>query len=216
MALKFYFRVPERYVRGFRVRMHLQDLSNDDFRLAKRISGLLRGYEHKDLQPHHRHIPPDFDADLYLNFEGMYAFLKKRFRYIFRYTLSREDLYLILKTQDRFVCTIEAGKAGQYSTMNMPYKILQVKAIQGHDQGLIDEVGTYPLVKSIISMDPDYDLDDMKLGFLPRIPCFPHLEEKPVAEEFRILYHYTSWASLQAIICCGIFPEPLLARATST
>ena len=102
-------------------------LAYDDLRLAKRISGLLRGYEHKDLQPHHRHIPPDFDADLKLNFEGMYGFLKKRFRF----TLSREDLYLFLKTQDRFMCDIEAGKVGQLSTLNMPYKILRVRACQG-------------------------------------------------------------------------------------
>ena len=53
-------------------------------------------------------------------------------------------------------------------------------------------------------MDPDFDIED--LGFIPRIPCYPHLDENPVAEEFKILYHYTSWAALQAIICCGIFP----------
>ena len=46
----------------------------------------------------------------------------------------------------------------------------------------------------------------MKLGFILRIPCYPHLNEQPVLEEFKILYHYTSWSSLQAIICCGIFP----------
>ena len=61
-------------------------------------------------------------------------------------------------------------------------------------------------MKSIICLDPDYDIEDMKLGFLPRIPIYPHLDEMPIPEEFRILYHYTSWASLQAIICCGIFP----------
>ena len=34
----------------------------------------------------------------------------------------------------------------------------------------------------------------MKLGFIPRIPCYPHLNEHPVPEEFKILYHYTSWS----------------------
>ena len=69
---------------------------------------MLRLYEHKDLKPHHRHIPPDFNADLFLGFEGTYGFLKKRFRY----TLS-----------DRFMCVIEAGHRGQSSTWDMPYKI---------------------------------------------------------------------------------------------
>ena len=36
-------------------------LSYDDFKFAKRVSGLLRGYDHKFLEPHHRHILPEFD-----------------------------------------------------------------------------------------------------------------------------------------------------------
>ena len=47
---------------------NIAPLDGDDFRFAKRISGLLRGCEHKDLKPHHRHIPPDFNADLFLSF----------------------------------------------------------------------------------------------------------------------------------------------------
>ena len=82
------------------------------------------------------------------------------------------------------MCTIEAGQRGQVTTMDMPYKITQVRACQGHDQSLIDKVGTYPLVKTIISMDPDFDVEDLRLGFIPRIPCYPHLEEKLVPEEF--------------------------------
>ena len=39
-------------------------------------------------------------------------------------------------------------------------------------------------------MDPDFDVEELKLGFIPRILCYPHLEEKPVAEEFKILYQY--------------------------
>ena len=118
---------------------NIAPLNADGFKFAKRISGLLRDYEHTDLQPHHRHIPPDFNADLCLNFEGVYTFLKK----CFRYYLSRDNLCLILKTQDRLICMIEAGQLDQFTTMGMPFRIT-------HGQTLIEKVGTYPLVKTII------------------------------------------------------------------
>ena len=115
-------------------------LNYDDFKFAKRVSGLLRGYDHKFLEPHHRHIPLEFDDQLYLNFESMYSYLKKRFRA----QLSKQDLYLILRTQDRFMCRIEAGVVGELTTLDMPYRITHVKACQGHDQSLIKKVGTAP------------------------------------------------------------------------
>ena len=180
----------------------LRRLNPDDFKFAKRISGLLRGYEHKYLEAHHRNIPPDFDEQLYLNFEGMYAFLKKRFRV----QLSKQDLYLILRTQDRFMCRIEAGIVGELTTLDMPYRITHVKACQGHDQSLIEKVGTSLLAKQVISLDYDFSVDDLAKGLYPKVPIYPHLTEVEVPDEFRIIYHYTSCSSLQAIICTGIFP----------
>jgi hypothetical protein len=53
-------------------------------------------------------VPPDFDEQLYLNFEGMYNFLRRRFRA----HLSNQNLYLILRSQDRFMCKIESGVVG--------------------------------------------------------------------------------------------------------
>ena len=35
-------------------------LGHDDFKFSKRVTGLLRGYDHKFLEAHHRHIPPEF------------------------------------------------------------------------------------------------------------------------------------------------------------
>ena len=43
-------------------------------------------------------------------------------------------------------------------------------------------------------------------GLYPKVPIYPHLTEVEVPDEFRIIYHYTSCSSLQAIICTGIFP----------
>eukprot|EP00435_Cladocopium_sp_Y103_P066794 s839_g29.t1 len=43
---------------------NIAPLNGDDFRFAKRISGFLRGYEHRDLQPWHKIIPPEFHRDL--------------------------------------------------------------------------------------------------------------------------------------------------------
>ena len=177
-------------------------LSHDDFKFSKRVTGLLRGYDHKFLEAHHRHTPPEFDEELYLNFESMYAYLRKRHRA----QLSRQDLYLILRTQDRFMCRIQAGIVGELTTMDMPYRITHVKACQGHDQSLIDKVGTAPLVKQIISLDYQFTVEDLKKGFYPRVPIYPHLAEAEVSEEFKVIYHYTSWDSLQQIICTGIFP----------
>jgi len=80
---KWYFFSPgtgERREFTIRCTEDLGRLSYDDFKFAKRVSGLLRGYDHKFLEPHHRHIPPEFDDQLYLNFESMYSYLKKRFR----------------------------------------------------------------------------------------------------------------------------------------
>ena len=180
----------------------LGHLNYDDFKFSKRVTGLLRGYDHKFLEAHHRHIPPEFDEELYLNFESMYAYLRKRHRA----QLSRQDLYLILRTQDRFMCRIQAGIVGELTTMDMPYRITHVKACQGHDQSLIDKVGTAPLVKQIISLDYQFTVEDLKKGFYPRVPIYPHLAEAEVSEEFKVIYHYTSWDSLQQIICTGIFP----------
>ena len=180
----------------------LGHLSHDDFKFSKRVTGLLRGYDHKFLEPHHRHIPPEFDDQLYLNFESMYSYLKKRYRA----QLSKQDLYLILRTQDRFMCRIEAGIVGELTTLDMPYRITHVKACQGHDQSLIDKVGTAPLFKQIISLDYQFTVEDLKRGLYPRVPIYPHLAEAVVAEEFRVIYHYTSWNALQQIICTGIFP----------
>ena len=180
----------------------LGHLNYDDFKFSKRVTGLLRGYDHKFLEPHHRHIPPEFDDELYLNFESMYSYLRKRYRA----QLSKQDLYLILRTQDRFMCRIEAGIVGELTTLDMPYRITHVKACQGHDQSLIDKVGTAPLVKQIISLDYQFTVEDLKRGLYPRVPIYPHLAEAEVPEEFRVIYHYTSWDALQQIICTGIFP----------
>ena len=113
---------------------------------------------------------------------------------------------MILRTQDRFMCRIEAGVVGELTTLDMRYRITHVKACQGHDQSLIEKVGTAPLVKQIISLDYQFTVEDLKRGLYPRVPIYPHLAEAEVAEEFRIIYHYTSWSALQQIICAGIFP----------
>jgi len=126
------------------------------------------------LEPHHRHIPPEFDDQLYLNFESMYSYLKKRFRA----QLSKQDLYLILRTQDRFMCRIEAGVVGELTTLDMPYRITHVKACQGHDQSLIEKVGTAPLVKQIISLDYQFTVEDLKRGLYTRGSRFIHTWRK--------------------------------------
>ena len=168
----------------------LGHLSHDDFKFSKRITGLLRGYDHKFLEPHHRHIPPEFDEDLFLNFEDMYAYLKKRFRA----QLSKQDLYLILRSQDRFMCRIQAGIVGELTTLDMPYRITHVKACQGHDQSLIDKVGTAPLVKQIISLDYQFTVEDLKRdstqGF-PFIPTWRKLRSQRSSGLFTIILHGT-------------------------
>ena len=70
----------------------------------------------------------------------------------------------------------------------MPYRITHVKACQGHDQTLIDKVGTAPHVKQVISLDYQFGVEELGRGLYPRVPIFPHLAEAEVAEEFRIVY----------------------------
>ena len=71
-----------------------------------------------------------------------------------------------------------------------------MKACQGHDQTLIEKVGTAPLVKQIISLNYDFSVDDLAKGLYPRVPIYPHLTEAEVPEEFRIIYHYTRHGAL--------------------
>ena len=98
------------------------------------------------------------------------------------------------------MCRIESGVVGELTTLDIPYRITHVKACQGHDQSLIEKVGTSPLAKQVISLDYDFSVDDLAKGLYPKVPICPHLTEVEVPEEFRIIYHYTSWSSLQAII----------------
>ena len=92
-------------------------LNFDDFKICQACVWLVAWLRPQYLEPHHRIIPPEFDNQLYLNFEGMYSYLRKRYRA----HLSKQDLYLILRTQDRFMCRIEAGVVGELTTLDMPY-----------------------------------------------------------------------------------------------
>jgi len=66
------------------------------------------------------------------------------------------------------MCRIEAGVVGEQTTLDMPYRITHVKACQGHDQTLIEKVGTAPLVKQNISFDYDFSVDDLAKGLYIR------------------------------------------------
>jgi hypothetical protein len=65
---------------------------------------------------------------------------------------------------------------------------------------------TSPFAKRVICVDHDFTVEDQANGTLPRVPIYPHLAEVEIPEEFKVIYHYTSWSALQAIICTGIFP----------
>ena len=181
----------------------LGHLSYDDFKFSKRVTGLLRGYDHKFLEPHHRHIPPEFDDELYLNFESMYSYLRKRYRA----QLSKQDLYLILRTQGQVHVSHWSWNCPgnwQLWTCRTASRMWRPAKVTTNPSSTRWGRLRWSSRSSRLTTSSRWKI--WRGGLYPRVPIYPHLAEAEVAEEFRVIYHYTSWNALQQIICTGIFP----------
>ena len=166
-------------------------LSDEEDKVSRRATALLRGYDAKNFKPYHRRVPPEVDDELYIGFEAIYQYCKRRNWNL----LSRETMYQILKSERRFACIIQAGRPGELTPMGLPFLIKKVKAIQGHEQSLLDRTGDQHVAVQIITCDREYGHEELAAGKYPRSPSYPHLLEGTVPSELKIIYHYT-----------GIFP----------
>ena len=110
-------------------------LHGDEFWFSKRVTSLLRGYDHAKLKAHHRITPPDFDYGLFVEYEPTYHYLRKRYVA----NLSHEDFMMILKKNERFEVVVEVGRRGELTDLGLPYRVAQIRAIQGHEQQLIED-----------------------------------------------------------------------------
>ena len=141
-------------------------LQGDEFWFSKRITSLLRGYDHAKPKAHHRIAPPDFDYGLFVEYEPTYHYLRKRYVA----NLSHEDFMMILKKNERFEVVVEVGRRGELTDLGLPYRVAKIRAIQGHEQQLIDAYSMEALAKTAFKMDPKYTTVHVAGGEHPRQP----------------------------------------------
>ncbi len=94
-------------------------LHGDEFWSSKRVTSLLRGYDHAKSKAHHRITPPEFDYGLYVEYEPTYHYLRKRYVA----NLSHEDFIKILKKNERFEVVVEVGRRGNSRTWVCPIEL---------------------------------------------------------------------------------------------
>ncbi len=86
----------------------------------------------------------------------------------------------------------------------MPYRVVKLRAIQGHEQQLIDAYSAEALGKKAFRMDPVYTSGHVANGNHPRQPLVPHLCTEYVGP--KMVYHYTDRDSAEQIVKMGLFP----------
>ena len=175
-------------------------LHGDEFWLSKRVTSLLRGYDHARSKSHHKIIPPEFDYGLYVEYEPTYHYLRKRYVA----NLSHEDFIRLLKKNDRFEVVVEVGRRGELTDLGLPYRVVKLRAIQGHEQNLIDAYSAEALAKTCFKMDPIYSTVHVSAGEHPRQPLVPHLCNQSLGP--KLVYHYTDRDNAEMVVKMGLFP----------
>ena len=126
---------------------------------------------------------------------GPTPFLKRRFRA----QLSREDLYLLIRTQDRFLVKIEAGQRGQLTSIwQCRIGLWEIRALPGprlhdHREGgnlSFGEAHHQPSTRNF------HERRTSGWGWCRGIPNYSSIQRSlELPEEiFASFYHYTSWA----------------------
>ena len=84
----------------------LDHLSSDQVWLSRRISGLLRGWEHTNKR--NRVPPPAFQKGLWMEFSHVYMYIKKKYRQ----SLTIDDMLVVLTSNHRFMMEIKVAPKG--------------------------------------------------------------------------------------------------------
>ena len=87
-------------------------------------------------------------------------------------TLSHEDFFKILKKNGRFEAVVEVGRLAELTDLGLPYRIVKLLALQGHEQNLVDASDPEG---NMMTLDPNYSIASYACGKHPKEPKVPHL-----------------------------------------
>ena len=107
--------------------------NQDAWWLAKKMCGLLRGFDHE--QRNYKVAPPELDSDLWVSFKDAFTYIKRRYIK----DLSLPLMVRMLKGNHRFMVQIRnteetADGSRVRGFGNLAYVITAVKCIQGHSR----------------------------------------------------------------------------------
>ena len=177
----------------------LDHLSSDQVWLSRRISGLLRGWEHTNKR--NRVPPPAFQKGLWMEFSHVYMYIKKKYRQ----SLTIDDMLVVITSNHRFMMEIKVAPKGTLVGGKRPYTPMRLKAIQHHNDWSYQNVEeALPEHERFIVLDPEYGVAEYNSGKFPRMPVNAHGRVEDIQPT--IVYHYTHHASIQDIINMGLIP----------
>ena len=180
--------------------------NQDAWWLAKKMCGLLRGFDHE--RRSYKVAPPELDSDLWVGFKEAFTYIKRRYVK----DLSLPLMVRMLKGNHRFMVQIRTtGENADGSRArgfgNLAYTITAVKCIQGHSRTATDHpqrslIGS---VRRVMTGNPwRYGPEEYAEGKSPGITMFPHLITHLLRP--KVLYHYTTLDTLTSVLAVGLFP----------
>ena len=179
---------------------NLANLNSKQVWISRRVSGLLRGWEHSR-QSWHKVQPPSFDAGLWMDFGKVYSFIKRKYDV----NLTNDELLTVITSNHRFMLEVRIAPKGTLVGGKYQYTPLRIKAIQNHNEWSNNNVkDALPEHERFVTLDEEYTSVEYLAGKFPRVPRGALGKVKEVAPT--ILYHYTHRAALVEIINMGLIP----------
>ena len=179
-------------------------LSSDQQWISKRVTSLLRGWEH--IAKNNRVEPPPFLPGLWMDFTSVYRYVKKKF--VARLTL--EELILVVVNNHRFMVEVKIPPEGTLVAGKYGFTPIKLKAIANHNHWATRNVeNAMPEITRLITLDPQFTQECFIDGKFPQVPVNSIIKVMDV--EPSIVYHYTHNAVMMDIINMGILPGGLKA-----
>ena len=91
---------------------------------------------------------------------------------------------------------------------NMPFKVLALRAVQGHSEKALEACSLTGLGARPVSLDPEYTIEDLDAGRRPRVNLRPDMTKKNAHGDMppRILYHTVDESYLDNVLKYGLIP----------
>ena len=159
---------------------NLPHLNSKQVWLSRRVSGLLRGWEHSK-KTWQKVQPPSFEKGLWMDYTKVYSFIKRKYAV----NLTNDELLRAITPKNRFMLEVKIAPKGTLVGGKYQYTPLRIKVIQNHNKWSYNTVqDALPELKRFVSLNPEYDS-----------------EIAPT-----IVYRYTHQAALLDIINMGLIP----------